>query len=52
MSRLSVNDLIHSVKLLISSRASWSYWSKDIMGGKEGGEDGVERSENVGEVWW
>ena len=33
-------------------RASWSCCSKDtIMGGDDGGEEGVEISENMGEVW-
>ena len=39
------------IKLLMVSSASWSCWSKeDIVGGDEGGEDGVDISENVGEV--
>ena len=51
MSRLLVNDSICSVKPLIALRASRSCWSKeDMIGGEDGGEEGVDISENVGEV--
>ena len=51
MSRLLVNDSTLCVKPLIVVNASWSCWFKeDMMGGDDGGEKGVEMSENVGEV--
>ena len=51
MSRLLVNDSTCSVKPLIASRASQSCWPKeDMIGGEGGGEEGVDMSENVGEV--
>ena len=40
-----------SVKPLMASSASLSCWSReDMVGGDDGGEEGVEMSENVGEV--
>ena len=50
--RFEVSDSTFLVKPLIAARASWSCWSKEaMMGGDDGGEDGVEMSEKVGEVW-
>ena len=51
MLRLAVNDSTLCVKLLIEARASWSCCSREAIGGDDGGEEGVEISEKVGEVW-
>ena len=49
--RLVVNDSTLCVRPLMEARAFWSCCSKDAMiGGEEGGDEGVEISENVGEV--
>ena len=48
---LFVKDSMHSVNLLMVSSASLSCWSReDMVGGDDGGEEGVDMSENVGEV--
>ena len=49
-SRLEVNDWTFSVKPLMAARASCNCWSREAIGGEDGGEEGVEMSENVGEV--
>ena len=47
-----VNDSTLCVRPLIEARASWSCCSKDaMMGGGDGGEEGVEMSEKMEEVW-
>ena len=51
MLRLAVNNSTLCVKPLMEARASWSCCSKDaIIGGEDGGEEGVEMSEKFGEV--
>ena len=50
--RLAVNDSTLCVKPLMEARASCSCCSKDTMtGGDDGGEEGVDMSEKLGEVW-
>ena len=52
MLRFEVSDWTFSVKLLIAARASRSCWSREAIGGDDGGEESVEISEKLGEVWW
>ena len=50
MSRLKVRDWTFSVKPLMAVSASCNCWSREAMGGEEGGDGGVEISEKFGDV--
>ena len=46
-----MSDSTFSVRLLMAARASWSCWFNDaITRGEEGGEEGVDMSEKMGEL--
>ena len=36
----------------MAASASCNCWSKEVIGGDDGGEEGVEMLEKLGEVWW
>ena len=47
-----MRDWTFLVKPLMAASASCNCWSREaVVGGDDGGEEGVEMSEKFGEVW-